>query len=522
MISLNRRTFLKLMGQGTAAAGIGMGLTGKAWAAQAGPAEAARAADPKDPNWSDWEFYSPNVYDAEDTKILKEFQAELALTNNRGEININDLVSGKLEGKPGIGKGTQITSENMKTYARRYGANNPLWTDSNYAKKTKWGAIAMPFAAAEPGYMPAMFKARGFADYMVVSAHNDTINYYKPVYEGDTVYKVLDKQYCIDITPSQGSYYRTFAMSGWARHFNQKGELIAEGANILKESFRRHKDPAKRNPSKAHAWESPDWWSRSPHIYTDKDWEDIKTVWKNEKIRGSEPLYWDDVNIGDEPPARAVGPIRAEEEIDMIFDIPDWSTNTKQNMLDPKTLAKMVKNEQGIYLLPEYVKKKPASRPFTGAGQDAPVVQTPEIANRDGRGLIQNAVASKWAAGMIMNWMGDTGWMHRIGWDIMEIPPGTSRSIDFEKDPTVIPPIPMKLRPILFDKYPYMDKVPYMRGCRAAWHAMEGDVVICRAYVTDKYKKENEYFVDLTFWCETIDRYLVEEGFVTVKLPKKA
>jgi hypothetical protein len=53
---------------------MGMDLSGRALAAQAGPAEAAKAADPKDPNWSDWEFYSTNVYDAEDTKILKQFQ----------------------------------------------------------------------------------------------------------------------------------------------------------------------------------------------------------------------------------------------------------------------------------------------------------------------------------------------------------------------------------------------------------------------------------------------------------------
>jgi hypothetical protein len=50
---------------------------------------------------------------------------------------------------------------------------------------------------------------------------------------------------------------------------------------------------------------------------------------------------------------------------------------------------------------------------------------------------------------------------------------------------------------------------------------MEGDLVICKAYVTDKYKMGKEYFVDLTWWCETFDKYLVEEGFATVKLPKK-
>jgi hypothetical protein len=77
------------------------------------------------------------------------------------------------------------------------------------------------------------------------------------------------------------------------------------------------------------------------------------------------------------------------------------------------------------------------------------------------------------------------------------------------------------MMPDLFDKRPYLEKVPYMRGCCPAWHPMEGDLVICKAYVTDKYRQGEEYFVDLTWWCETLDRYLVEEGYATVKLPKK-
>ena len=90
-------------------------------------------------------------------------------------------------------------------------------------------------------------------------------------------------------------------MSGRCRIYNQKGELVAEGANILKESFRRYKDPAKRNPDGAHAWESPDWWLQPVHIYTDEDWEYIISIWKKEKVRGADPLYWDEVEIGDEP-----------------------------------------------------------------------------------------------------------------------------------------------------------------------------------------------------------------------------
>ena len=256
----------------------------------------------------------------------------------------------------------KITLDNMMTQANSYVGNNPLFTDKEYAKKTKYGVMAFPLVLTLE-VMPAMPKSEGIGDYMVVSAHNDTINFYKPIYEGDTLFTVYDEQHCVDITPAAGSYYRTFAMSGTGRTYNQKGELVAEGANILKESFRRHKDPAKRNKNGAHAWESPDWWSRPPHIYTDKDWEYINSIWKNEKIRGAEVLYWDDVKIGDEPTPTAAGPIMAEEEMDMMFTIPQWSIDTKKNILDPKTFARMVKNKQGIYVLPEYLKKKPASMP---------------------------------------------------------------------------------------------------------------------------------------------------------------
>src|SRR5208337_2844154 len=142
------------------------------------------------------------------------------------------------------------------------------------------------------------------------------------------------------------------------------------------------------------------------------------------------------------------------------------------------------------------------------AGKDTREVKAPEIANRDGRATLQNAVCGKCAAGMLCNWMGDAGWLERIGWDIMAKLPGY--------DESVIPPITKPMMPALFDQFPYMDKVPYMKGKRAAYHPLEGDLIISKAYVTGKYENEGEHFVNLTWWSETIDKYVVEEGFATV------
>ena len=529
MSGWNRRSFVGLLGQGAAA--LGLGLSKKSWAAegQQGPPQEAGGAQQtpqaKQKVWDDnldcddWEVYYPGVEDdPEIAKSLKEMQASLDQINNRGDINVNDLISGKLAGTPGVVRredraleglkdekaSAKISLEQMKSAADAYGESNPLFTDRNYAKDTKYGdLIAFPFIIDVGGWphVPS-----GLGDYKLISDLNVSYVFHKPVYEGDTLFSVLDRQDCLDITPAAGSHYRTYAISGTGRAFNQKGELVAEGSQMVKETYRRHKDPAKRFTGGVNRWESPEWWFFRPrHQYTDKDWEEILKIWKNEKIRGQEVLYWDDVKVGDEPTPRGVGPIVSEVQSDILMSS-KLSTDQKHNVLDPKTFATMKKNKYGIYVLPQYVEKKPAAGAST-----TELGGVPELAHRDGRAVVQNSVCAKWAAGMLFNWMGDQGWLHRFAWDIMAAPAGYPSY--------VVPPYPQ--RPALFDKFPYMEKVPYLKGKRADCHGMEGDFIICKAYVFDKYERDKEHFVDLTWWAETLDKYIVEEGFATVKLPKR-
>ncbi len=506
---MNRRQFVKNAAQGAAAVGVaGIGFKCELFAQPA--------------MGNEWEFYYPGVYDDRDKKVLDAFQSRLARINSYGPIDIQNVIAGKLtnQNAPAVSwnpyeNNFLITRDSMQAHDHSYAGDNPLFLDDAYAKNAGWGeAVAFPLILTLE-CMPAMPKKEGIGDYMVVSGHNDTYSYLKPLRAGDTLFTIYQEQHCVDITPERGSQYRTFALSGWAKTYNQKGELVAEGANILKESFRRHKDPAKRNADGAHAWESPDWWHQRPaHQYTDKDWDTIIAMWKAERRRGTEPLYWDDVRIGDEPTPTAVGPIISDVETDMLFSIPAFCTDIRKNVLNPVTRAKMVRNKQGIYVMPEYVEKKPPAQPFSGAGKDTRIVSTPEIANRDGRATLQNAVCGKCATGMLTNWMSDQGWLERIGWDIMAEPPGYPES--------VIPSITKPMMPALFDKYPYMELVPSMREKRPAWHPLEGDLIISKAYVTNKYEKDGKYLVDLTWWCHTLDeKALVEEGFATVRLPKK-
>jgi hypothetical protein len=56
-------------------------------------------------------------------------------------------------------------------------------------------------------------------------------------------------------------------------------------------------------------WDAPDWSLRPAHYYSDQDREFIRGVWANERRRGPEPLYSEDVNVGDQPAWTADGPI---------------------------------------------------------------------------------------------------------------------------------------------------------------------------------------------------------------------
>jgi acyl dehydratase len=503
--SRERREFLKLMGRGAAVWGVARaGLINGMWAQSTVPDDLHLA------DGEEWEFYKPGVYDADDQKIIDKFQAELDELNRRGKISFADLMSGKYQAsQPGGGnvRGLISHQEAEKVY-NNFGDWNPLFSDAAYAAKSPYGKpIVVPVVAVDE-YMPPM--PAGIGDYMVVSHWNGATNFYKPVFEGDTLYSVTDTQHFRDITPAAGSHYRTFELSGTGRCFNQKGEVVSEGANILTESFRRHKDKSKQNKGGIRAWESPDWWHQRPvYQYSDKDWNAAVALWKGEARRGAKPLYWDEVKVGEEIPTLTMPPIMTEISTNMMMSMPLWATQTKKKAIDPEQFKTLAKNAQGLYVPPPYLVKKEDTEVHPGM-EDMPQ----EYAHRDGRSVVQNSFCAKWAANMLYNWIGDSGWVQRMGWDIMPKPPGYPLS--------VIPNFPREDYPELFDQYPYLEKVPSMKGKVAETHPLEGDIITIHGYVTSKYQKNGENFVNLIWWCQTYDKYVVQEGFATVKLAKKA
>lgn len=468
--------------------------------------------------------WKPGDFDPKEQELLAEKTAEVSVFEKRGELDVQALIAGTLpEDVPVFGAGCPkeiadsgragrlITEADCLDLASRYNPQNPFFNDPEYAKASTWGGLCAMPCMEVAGFMPKM--PMGMGDNMVVSGLNHTLTYYCPIRPGDRLYRVYDSQGYREIT-IPGSTYRTFQVYGTGRTFNQNGELVSEGASIVKESFNRYADPAERTG--ANCWESPDWWQQRPyHFYTDQDWDTIKAYWDNETIRGSQPRYWEDVAIGDEPTPTLDGPVISEAAAaGLVDDCGPAVQAIRTQYCDPEQRKQMTRNEHGIYIPVLPVREEP---PMPREDQGAPPPPMPPEGKRstgklsDGRFVFMNTLARRFAQRMITNWMGDSGFLFREGWSIMPVVYGYDGLIP---DHDWMPP--------LFDKVPYFEKVPYLKGKRALVHGLAGDVSINRAYVTDKYVDEaGRHLVDLVWWCETIEGDIFQEGFFTVQLPSK-
>jgi len=106
---------------------------------------------------------------------LNEFRAKLDKVNKvKGNVKIKDVIKGKLtnENTPSVSWNPyeinyKITRENILRQADMYTGNNPLFSDEEYAKKTKYGRPVTFSLLLTLEAMPVMARRDGIGDYIV-------------------------------------------------------------------------------------------------------------------------------------------------------------------------------------------------------------------------------------------------------------------------------------------------------------------------------------------------------------------
>jgi len=466
---------------------------------------------------ADFEVLYPGVLTEREKEPVAKFLAANRALRERGPVDVEALVSGALPSDtPGIGPVLPVTEAMVRYNNQKYDPDNPLLNDAAYARSLGYQDIlAMPcFGAHDDTFMaPYPPEAR---DTLLVSQLNHSVTNYRPVYPGDTLYLVIDGREVIDRTPTEGSAYRHLAIHSTGSVYNQRGEKVNDTVWRVMESVKIYREG--RRPARmgfAETWEAPAWTSRPAHYYTDQDWEFIRDLWAKERRRGPVPLYWEEVQVGDEPTWTADGPILESLAPTAPYGMGAGGSRTlRREIMDPALFKTLVRDEKtGIYLTArreDYVPPVPDGvKPFYMIDPEGThgAVDTRDIHKQgDDRAVLINFLGRDLAIRHLNNWMGDYGWLHNIRWGIM--PPPALAALG-----KVVPADP--------EAEYFLGKVPYMDGKQVLAHGLTGDLAIVKSYVYDKYVRDGEFMVDLAWWIETIDGDIWLAGGATVKLPSQ-
>ncbi len=456
-------------------------------------------------------FY-PGVYTEREKPALAAFMDTCRAIETRGPVSPEEIRAGKVtEAMPGVYM-QEISEELIRYNAGKYAPDQPLYNDEAYAVSLGYKSIpAIQTIAAHDDSFMAPFP-REARDYMLVSGLSHEVSFYNPVYAKDTMYLIVNERHILDLTPAEGSEFRSFAIETAGSIYNQRGELVNKVAFRAVENLKALTDPEHMMEPGERDWIGPDWGSRPEHFYTDEDWEKILTIWKNEHRQGAEPLYWEDVPVGFRPADTLDGPV--DDSIEPTYRIGPGNGGTRtlrREIEDPEFRRTMYRSKiNGIYRMPNRADAWPKAPDMkikysVDAGGGLRSVDLPQE-QESPRFMFINFMGRDFALRHINNFMGDHGKLVNIQWGIMSQESMASRGFTVPASPNA---------------KEFLHVVPEKAGKPITEHGMERDVMWVKSYVFDKFCQDGKHYVRLAWWIDTIDEQTFQSGWATIELPSK-
>ncbi len=199
--------------------------------------------------------------------------------------------------------------DTMRHWAYGLGDDNPLFTDYEYAKKTRWGGLIAPptyfycmGSTEEIPEIPKEVRDRGRGGAMAgihgFYSGND-IEFYNPVREGDKIVRIGFPIVGVDVKENSAFSGRSVIISRVRGIFwNQRNELVAIW-----------RDWTTRTQRAVAAGKQRKYMDIKQPYYTPEMLKEIDELTENEEVRGALPRYWEDVQVGDEMRPMVKGPI---------------------------------------------------------------------------------------------------------------------------------------------------------------------------------------------------------------------
>ena len=186
----------------------------------------------------------------------------------------------------------EATRDTIRHYAYGIGDDNPLWCDPAYANSGVYGAIVGPptffYTFFSAGITPAFDGLQAFFG-------GGRFKIHRLVRRGE---EVIATAKLVDMYEREGKTASKMVVQvGNVEYHTKDGELLCE-----------YESRAIRTPRRKDSG-GPAYAPREAYRYTDAEYAAIEKEVLEQKRRGGEKLFWEDVNIGDELPARVKGPM---------------------------------------------------------------------------------------------------------------------------------------------------------------------------------------------------------------------
>lgn len=237
----------------------------------------------------------------------------------------------------------------LRNWAEGVGDDNPLYTDFEYGKSTRWGSqighgpqagfIKSPMYG-DPIPKEIREATKGLFRGVHVFVSGGTWDWYRPIYPGDRIYCYTGAE---SVEEKKSEYAdKSVIRVSRSVNLNQRGEVIGVYRTLTVNTARKK------------SREKGKYADIQPATYTDEDYEKIDEIYASEKPRGADPRYFEDVSMGDELPPMVKGPLTVTDI--QAFHMGGYGQvpyGLRAERLGYKNRQRIkpfyIKNEQGIY-----------------------------------------------------------------------------------------------------------------------------------------------------------------------------
>lgn len=290
--------------------------------------------------------------------------------------------------------------DTIRHFAEGCGDDNPLWCDSEYGRKSRWGSvISSPCYATTMGISKAdeltpeqRERGKGALAGVAMYLSGGEWEWYRPVRPGDKLFLFY---YLYDVKEKRSQFGggRSVITRFNNVYMNSRGELVAIWRNLYVHAERKtavatgkYKDIIRTK-------------------YTPEMLKEIDDAYDREYVRGAEPRYWEDVQEGEELPPVAKGPMVMTEILCFVRGWGGWA-GLWGELQASKLRRKFYKRRPKFFSDNEYGVPDVVERVHWDDSW-AQQVGNP-YAYDFGR------MRTAWATNAITNWAGDEAWLWKM------------------------------------------------------------------------------------------------------------